>query len=133
MKLIPSQDAPLRRIFGEDEAAVRRENDLYTLAAAAKPGAAPYIYVDCGIADGLVTANREVVAALHKSGRRLRVPRGRGRTHLGILGQEDSRFSAFADEENLELNSRQLATPNSQPPRIKSQLGVGNWELGVIP
>ncbi len=38
------------------------------LAAAVKPGSAPYIYIDCGIADGLVAANREVVAAFHKTG-----------------------------------------------------------------
>lgn len=68
LKLIPSQEEPLRRIYGDDDSPVRRQNDLYTLAAAVKPGSAPYIYIDCGISDGLVTANREVVAALHKSG-----------------------------------------------------------------
>ena len=65
VKIIPSQDAPLRRIFGNDEAVVRRENDLYLLAAAAKPGTAPYIYIDCGVADPFVGSNRDVVAALH--------------------------------------------------------------------
>ena len=68
VKLIRSEDERLRRIYGDDESAVRRENDLYTLAAAAKPGAVPYIYIDCGIADALVGANREVVSALHGRG-----------------------------------------------------------------
>ena len=68
LKLIPSQEEPLRRIYGDDDSPVRRQNDLYTLAAAVKPGSAPYIYIDCGISDGLLGANREVVAALHKSG-----------------------------------------------------------------
>lgn len=68
VKLIASQDEPLRRIFGDDGSAVRRENDLYMLAAAAKPGAVPYLYIDCGIADRLLGANREVVATLLQSG-----------------------------------------------------------------
>src|SRR5918993_4983848 len=68
VKLIPSQEEPLRRIYGDDDSPVRRQNDLYTLAAAAKPGSVPYVYIDCGIADSLIAANREVVAALHKSG-----------------------------------------------------------------
>ena len=67
-KMIPSEEARLRRIYGDDDSVSRRQNDLYSLAAAVKPGSAPYLYIDCGIADGLVTANREVVAALHKSG-----------------------------------------------------------------
>ncbi len=67
-KMIPSEEARLRRIYGDDDSVFRRQNDLYSLAAAVKPGSAPYLYIDCGIADGLVAANREVVAALHKSG-----------------------------------------------------------------
>jgi len=67
-KMIPSEEARLRRIYGDDDSVSRRQNDLYSLAAAVKPGSAPYLYIDCGIADGLVAANREVVAALHKSG-----------------------------------------------------------------
>lgn len=67
-KMIPSEADRLRRIYGDDDSASRRQNDLPTLAAAAKPGSVPYIYIDCGIADGLVNVNREVVAALHKSG-----------------------------------------------------------------
>ena len=59
----------LDRIFGPAESAARKENDLFTLAAALKPAGAPYLYVDCGIADNtLIAANREVVAAIHKTG-----------------------------------------------------------------
>ena len=56
-------------IFGAADGATRRENDLFLLAAASKPGGAPYVYIDCGIADNsLIGANREVAAALHKAG-----------------------------------------------------------------
>lgn len=59
----------LQRIFGESDSDTRKTNDLLALAAAVKPGGAPYIYIDCGIADhALLGANREVVAALHKTG-----------------------------------------------------------------
>ena len=59
----------LQKIFGPAGSQTRVENDLLALAAAIKPGAAPYVYVDCGIADNtLIAANREVVAALHKAG-----------------------------------------------------------------
>jgi S-formylglutathione hydrolase FrmB len=59
----------LQRIFGPPGSQTRIDNDLFALAAAVKPGAAPYVYVDCGIADNtLIDANREVVAALHKAG-----------------------------------------------------------------
>jgi putative tributyrin esterase len=57
------------RIFGGPDSQTRKDNDVFTLAAAIKPPAAPYIYIDCGIADNeLIAANREVVAALHKAG-----------------------------------------------------------------
>lgn len=68
VRLIRSEDERLRRIFGDDGSSVRMENDLNALAAAAKPGSAPYIYIDCGVADGLLRSNREVVSALHQSG-----------------------------------------------------------------
>jgi putative tributyrin esterase len=59
----------LARIFGPADSATRKENDLFALAASVKPGGAPYVYLDCGTADNtLIDANREVVAALHKSG-----------------------------------------------------------------
>ena len=59
----------MRSIFGPSGSRTRQENDLFTLARALKPAAAPYIYIDCGIADNsLIAANREVVAALHNAG-----------------------------------------------------------------
>lgn len=76
-----TRDGELERLIGRDEVAriqeifgpagsqTRRENDVFTLAAALKPAAAPYIYVDCGIADNsLIAANRELVAAIHRTG-----------------------------------------------------------------
>jgi S-formylglutathione hydrolase FrmB len=63
------EGARLEAIFGGAESPTRMENDLFALAASAKPGAAPYLYVDCGIADNsLIAANREVVTAIHKTG-----------------------------------------------------------------
>jgi S-formylglutathione hydrolase FrmB len=59
----------LEKIFGPAESATRKDNDLFTLAAALKPAGAPYLYVDCGTADNsLIASNREVVAAIHKTG-----------------------------------------------------------------
>lgn len=57
------------RIFGAADSPTRKGNDVFALAAAMKPAAAPYVYIDCGIGDNaLIAANREVVAALHKAG-----------------------------------------------------------------
>jgi putative tributyrin esterase len=69
-RLIGAAEAErMRTIFGPAGGRTRRENDVFALAAALKPAAAPYIYIDCGIADNaLIDANREVVAALHKAG-----------------------------------------------------------------
>lgn len=59
----------MRSIFGPAGSRTRLENDVFTLAAALKPASAPYVYIDCGIADNsLIAANREVVAALHNAG-----------------------------------------------------------------
>ena len=59
----------MQQIFGPAGGQTRKENDVFLLASAMKPATAPYIYVDCGIADNaLIAANREVIAALHKAG-----------------------------------------------------------------
>jgi putative tributyrin esterase len=59
----------IARIFGPAESQTRKDSDVFSLAAALKPAAAPYVYIDCGITDNeLIGANREVVAALHKAG-----------------------------------------------------------------
>lgn len=69
-RLIGAAEAErMRTIFGPAGGKTRAENDVFSLAAALKPAAAPYIYIDCGIADNaLIDANREIVAALHKAG-----------------------------------------------------------------
>ena len=69
-RLISKDEAArLERIFGPAGSDTRKANDLFTLAASVKPGGAPYLYLDCGIGDtSLIAANREVVAALHKTG-----------------------------------------------------------------
>jgi S-formylglutathione hydrolase FrmB len=56
----------LLSIFGPAGSDTRLQNDVFTLAAAAKPATAPYVYLDCGTGDSsLIAANREVVAALN--------------------------------------------------------------------
>ena len=69
-KLIGDEEAQrLQRIFGPAGGDTRKQNDVFALASAMKPAAAPYVYIDCGIADNaLITANRDAVAALHKAG-----------------------------------------------------------------
>ena len=59
---------PLATIFGPPGSDTRKQNDVLALAAALKAAGAPYLYIDCGTSDTLVGENREVVAALHKSG-----------------------------------------------------------------
>ena len=56
------------RIFGPADSQTRKENDVFALAAALRPSGAPYIYVDCGTSDELITSNRQVIEALSKSG-----------------------------------------------------------------
>lgn len=69
-RLIGAAEAErITRIFGPPDSTLRKDNDVFTLAAAMKPAAAPFIYIDCGIADHeLIGANREVAATLHKAG-----------------------------------------------------------------
>jgi putative tributyrin esterase len=50
--------------FGPAGSAARAENDLLALAGRASAAGAPYFYVDCGTADGLLAGNRAFVAAL---------------------------------------------------------------------
>ncbi len=59
----------IQQIFGPSGSQTRKENDIFTLAAALKPAAAPYVYIDCGTRDDtLIAANRELVATIHKTG-----------------------------------------------------------------
>lgn len=57
-----------RKIFGAGDTPARRDNDIYALAAAAKPAATPYLYVDCGTTDFLLDDNRKAIAAISRSG-----------------------------------------------------------------
>ena len=68
-RMIESVKAPsLSAIFGPSGSDTRKQNDVIALATALKPAGAPYIYVDCGTSDSLLAENRDVVAALHKTG-----------------------------------------------------------------
>jgi S-formylglutathione hydrolase FrmB len=58
----------IKQIFGPADSETRKTNDVFALAAAAKPAAMPYLYLDCGTADSLLASNRELAAALHKAG-----------------------------------------------------------------
>ena len=67
-KLTAPDAAQVRTVFGAADSQGRKDNDVFLLAGAMKPAGAPYIYVDCGTADGLLQTNREVAQALHKAG-----------------------------------------------------------------
>lgn len=56
------------KIFGAGDTPGRRDNDVYALAAAAKPANTPYLYLDCGTTDFLLEDNRKAVAAISASG-----------------------------------------------------------------
>lgn len=60
--------ARIGRIFGPADSQTRKDNDVFAMTAALRPAGAPYIYIDCGTADGLIGSNRQVVEALGKSG-----------------------------------------------------------------
>ncbi len=57
----------IARTFGPADSPTRAANDLFALVRARAPGRPttfPYIYMDCGTEDGLVTANRNFAALL---------------------------------------------------------------------
>ena len=57
----------LARVFGPAESATRYENDLPRLAREwpeARRGALPYLYLDCGLEDHWLAANRDFAATL---------------------------------------------------------------------
>jgi putative tributyrin esterase len=58
----------LQQIFGPAGSDTRKANDVYGLAAALPRDQAPYFYVDCGSADGLLDSNRDFAAVLRKAG-----------------------------------------------------------------
>ena len=92
----------LRQIFGPADSPTRKENDVFTLAAALRPAGAPYIYIDCGTSDVLVASNRQIIEALEQVRRGIRVPRSRWRPLVGLLGPPGARVSDGADEEDGE-------------------------------
>jgi S-formylglutathione hydrolase FrmB len=63
-----TDSAAVKTIFGAADSQARKDNDVFRMAAAMKPAGAPYVYLDCGNADGLLQTNREVAQAIHKSG-----------------------------------------------------------------
>ena len=64
----PVEAERIGKIFGPAGSDTRMQNDVFALALAAKPGAAPYVYMDCGTSDTLIQSSRDVAAALHKAG-----------------------------------------------------------------
>src|SRR5215207_3939014 len=67
-KLGATEAAGVKAIFGGPDSQARKDNDVFILASAMKSAGAPYVYVDCGTADGLLATNRDVAQAIHKSG-----------------------------------------------------------------
>ena len=59
----------IQKAFGAANGRVRRENDLFRLAAdfsPTGPPGPPFIYLDCGLDDGFLETNRELAALLRK-------------------------------------------------------------------
>jgi S-formylglutathione hydrolase FrmB len=56
----------IQRIFGPAGSKTRLENDIYLLVTKADPARMPFLYIDCGIEDGLLQSNRDFVALLTK-------------------------------------------------------------------
>lgn len=61
-------DEELRAAFGPPESAVRRENDIYRLAAEADASMVPHLYIDCGLDDPWMGVNREFKQVLTDRG-----------------------------------------------------------------
>lgn len=59
-QLRPSTDAA----FGPSGSAARKENNLATLIENARPGTVPFLFLECGESDPLLTSNRRIVAEL---------------------------------------------------------------------
>jgi S-formylglutathione hydrolase FrmB len=66
-RLNATEQERIQRIYGAADGPARRENDVYLLAESAKPGATPYLYVDCGTTDFLLDDNRQAIAAISKA------------------------------------------------------------------
>lgn len=59
-----SQWRAFRDIFGPNDSASRRHNDVFQLAGAADPGRLPFLHLTCGAQEPLLGPNREFAALL---------------------------------------------------------------------
>lgn len=64
--VLPQLSPSIDEAFGAWGGTTRRENDLDSLIAIANPTTIPYLFIECGIADPLLPANRHLVAELSK-------------------------------------------------------------------
>jgi putative tributyrin esterase len=64
MAATSTSSATVNDAFGASGSTARAENDLVALAGSARIPEGTYFYIDCGIADRLLEANRTVVQAL---------------------------------------------------------------------
>lgn len=61
-------DDELRAAFGPPESAIRRDNDIYRLAAEATPSQLPFLHIDCGRDDPWFGVNVEFAQVLAARG-----------------------------------------------------------------
>jgi putative tributyrin esterase len=54
----------LMRVYGPEDSSTRTNNDIYKLAAQARPANAPYLFLTCGSEDPFLSVNRDFVAPL---------------------------------------------------------------------
>ena len=62
----PMQYRQHRAIFGPWGSQTRRDNDPSVLARSADPARTPYLFLSCGEQEGLLPANRQFAALLHR-------------------------------------------------------------------
>jgi S-formylglutathione hydrolase FrmB len=62
--VLPQLRASTDQAYGPPGSATRKDNDVDTLIAAADPAAVPYLFLECGTSDPLLSSNRLVVSEL---------------------------------------------------------------------
>ncbi len=61
-----SYQEEIAKIFGPENDAVRKQNDVFALAQSADPSRLPFLYFDCGTEDQFANSNREFAALLQQ-------------------------------------------------------------------
>lgn len=93
------------QIFGAEGSAARTDADIATIIGKADPKLAPFLYLDCGTEDGLLTSNRETAAQLQRAGFRFEYRERPGR-HDWIFWDHQVREMLRLLAENADIEPR---------------------------